>query len=35
MIGIGILLMASYLEKRATWMFGRLVILREEMKGWQ
>ena len=33
-IGIGVLLTASYLEKRATWMCGRLVILREEMKGW-
>ncbi|MBX9694657.1 MAG: hypothetical protein K2Z81_19880 [Cyanobacteria bacterium] len=33
-MGIGILLTASYLEKRATWMFGRLVMLREEMKAW-
>lgn len=32
--GIVVLLTASYLEKRAAWMFGRLVVLREEMKSW-
>lgn len=33
--GILILLSASYLEKHATRMFGRLVLLKEEMKTWQ
>lgn len=33
--GILILLSASYLEKHATRMFGRLVLLKEEMKAWR
>ena len=33
--GILILLSASYLEKHATRMFGRLVLMREEMKAWK
>ena len=33
--GIAILLSASYLEKHATRMFGRLVLLREEIKAWK
>ncbi len=33
--GIVVLLSASYLEKHATRMFGRLVLLREEMKAWR
>ncbi|HSN03453.1 MAG TPA: hypothetical protein VLS44_00615 [Nitrospira sp.] len=33
--GILVLLSASYLEKHATRMFGRLVLLKEEMKAWR
>ena len=33
--GILVLLSASYLEKHATRMFGRVVLLREEMKAWR
>ncbi|MEQ1795983.1 MAG: hypothetical protein ABL970_17535, partial [Nitrospira sp.] len=33
--GIVILLSASYLEKHATRMFGRLVLLREEIRAWK
>ncbi len=33
--GILVLLSASYLEKHATHMYGRLVLLKEEMKAWQ
>ncbi len=33
--GIVILLSASYLEKHATRMFGRLALLREEIKAWK
>jgi hypothetical protein len=33
-MGIVILLSASYMEKHALRLFGRLVLLREELKGW-
>jgi hypothetical protein len=33
-MGIVILLTASYMEKHAARLFGRLVLLREELKGW-
>ncbi|MCC6140132.1 MAG: hypothetical protein IT389_05890 [Nitrospira sp.] len=33
--GILVLLSASYLERHATRMFGRVMLLREEMKAWQ
>lgn len=33
-MGIVILLTASYMEKHAVRVFGRLVLLREELKGW-
>lgn len=34
-IGVLILLSASYMEKHAARVFGRLVLLRQEVKGWQ
>ncbi|ALA58840.1 hypothetical protein [Nitrospira moscoviensis] len=34
-LGLLILVSASYMEKHATRLFGRLVLLRQEMKGWR